>query len=53
LSWEGAICLDLSYVENWSIVGDLLIMWQTARAVAAPGGYSCRASECLAGVVSR
>lgn len=43
LSWEGAIRLDLSYVENWSIVGDLLIMWQTARAVAAPGGYAhCR-----------
>jgi lipopolysaccharide/colanic/teichoic acid biosynthesis glycosyltransferase len=25
--------LDLYYVENWSIVGDLVILWKTARAV--------------------
>jgi exopolysaccharide biosynthesis polyprenyl glycosylphosphotransferase len=37
LSWEDAIRLDLYYVENWSITGDLLILFRTARAVLAPG----------------
>ncbi|MCU1570005.1 MAG: sugar transferase [Naasia sp.] len=37
LSWEDAIRLDLYYVENWSITGDLIILWKTARAVVAPG----------------
>jgi exopolysaccharide biosynthesis polyprenyl glycosylphosphotransferase len=37
LSWEDAIRLDLYYVENWSITGDLVILWRTARAVVAPG----------------
>jgi lipopolysaccharide/colanic/teichoic acid biosynthesis glycosyltransferase len=30
--------LDLYYVENWSIVGDLVILWKTARAVVAREG---------------
>ncbi len=38
LSWEDAIRLDLYYVENWSLVGDIHILWRTLRAVAAPGG---------------
>jgi exopolysaccharide biosynthesis polyprenyl glycosylphosphotransferase len=33
LSWEDSVRLDLYYVENWSIVGDLVILWKTARAV--------------------
>lgn len=38
LTWEDAIRLDLYYVENWSMVGDLLILWRTVRAVVAPVG---------------
>jgi lipopolysaccharide/colanic/teichoic acid biosynthesis glycosyltransferase len=30
--------LDLYYVENWSIPGDLLILWRTFRAVIQPSG---------------
>jgi exopolysaccharide biosynthesis polyprenyl glycosylphosphotransferase len=37
LSWEEAIRLDLYYVENWSLTGDLVILWRTLRAVLAPG----------------
>ncbi|PYY31834.1 sugar transferase [Curtobacterium sp. MCBD17_030] len=37
LGWEDAIRLDLYYVENWSLTGDLLILWKTVRAVLAPG----------------
>lgn len=37
LSWEEAIRLDLYYVENWSLVGDLVILWRTLRAVLSPG----------------
>jgi exopolysaccharide biosynthesis polyprenyl glycosylphosphotransferase len=37
LSWEDAIRLDLYYVENWSLTGDLLILWRTIRAVVLPG----------------
>jgi exopolysaccharide biosynthesis polyprenyl glycosylphosphotransferase len=33
LSWEDTVRLDLYYVENWSLTGDLLILWRTARAV--------------------
>ncbi|RII94807.1 sugar transferase [Clavibacter michiganensis] len=33
LSWEDSVRLDLYYVENWSIIGDLVILWKTARAV--------------------
>jgi len=37
LSWEDAIRLDLYYVENWSMVGDLIILWRTMKAVFSPG----------------
>ncbi|MEV1130047.1 sugar transferase [Agromyces sp. NPDC049794] len=37
LDWNDAIRLDLYYVENWSIVGDIVILWRTVRAVAMPG----------------
>jgi exopolysaccharide biosynthesis polyprenyl glycosylphosphotransferase len=38
LSWDEAVRLDLYYVENWSIAGDLLILWRTLRAVIRPSG---------------
>jgi exopolysaccharide biosynthesis polyprenyl glycosylphosphotransferase len=38
LSWEDTVRLDLYYVENWSITGDLLILWRTSRAVLARDG---------------
>jgi lipopolysaccharide/colanic/teichoic acid biosynthesis glycosyltransferase len=33
LSWEESVRLDLYYVDNWSLVGDLVIMLKTVRAV--------------------
>lgn len=33
LSWEDTVRLDLYYVENWSMTGDLGILWRTAKAV--------------------
>ncbi|MHA3725135.1 sugar transferase [Leucobacter sp. HY1910] len=38
LSWEESVRLDLFYVENWSITGDLLILWRTLRAVVKSEG---------------
>ncbi|MBC7631291.1 sugar transferase [Aeromicrobium sp.] len=38
LDWEETMRLDLYYVENWSIVGDLLILWKTFRAVRSSAG---------------
>lgn len=37
LSWEDALRLDLFYVENWSLIGDVIILWRTFKAVLAPG----------------
>jgi exopolysaccharide biosynthesis polyprenyl glycosylphosphotransferase len=37
LSWEESVRLDLSYVENWSLLGDFVILAKTARAALAPG----------------
>ena len=37
LGWEDAIRLDLYYVENWSITGDIVILWRTVKAVLLPG----------------
>ncbi|GAB3630723.1 sugar transferase [Microbacterium shaanxiense] len=37
LSWEDAIRLDLYYVENWSLTGDVHILFRTLKAVIAPG----------------
>ena len=38
LSWEESVRLDLSYVENWSIMQDFMILWRTARAVVGSDG---------------
>ncbi|NQX35559.1 sugar transferase [Herbiconiux sp. VKM Ac-2851] len=38
LSWEDTVRLDLFYVENWSLTGDLVILWRTAKAVVASEG---------------
>ncbi|WP_426323613.1 sugar transferase [Microbacterium sp. E-13] len=37
LSWEDALRLDLYYVENWSLTGDIGILLRTFRVVMAPG----------------
>ncbi|MFD4368342.1 sugar transferase [Rhodococcus sp. NPDC058521] len=38
LSWEESVRLDLSYVENWSMIQDLLIVAKTVRAVTRSEG---------------
>jgi exopolysaccharide biosynthesis polyprenyl glycosylphosphotransferase len=38
LSWEDSVRLDLSYVENWSMVGDLIIIGKTLKAVLTSDG---------------
>ena len=38
LTWDDSVRLDLYYVENWSITGDLVILWKTAKAVFASSG---------------
>jgi len=38
LSWEDSVRLDLSYVDNWSMPGDLVIIARTLRAVLASDG---------------
>lgn len=37
LSWEESVRLDLSYVENWTLLGDFVILSKTARAALLPG----------------
>jgi exopolysaccharide biosynthesis polyprenyl glycosylphosphotransferase len=36
LSWEESVRLDLYYVENWSLMGDFVILWRTIKAVTRP-----------------
>lgn len=38
LSWEESVRLDLGYVENWSLAGDLVLLLKTVRAVLRPSG---------------
>jgi exopolysaccharide biosynthesis polyprenyl glycosylphosphotransferase len=38
LSWDESVRLDLSYVENWSLVLDLQILWKTTAAVLRGSG---------------
>ncbi len=38
LSWAESVRLDLYYVENWSAMGDFMILWRTAKAVFSRAG---------------
>ena len=38
LSWDEAVRFDLYYVENWSIMSDLMILIRTSRAVLQSSG---------------
>jgi exopolysaccharide biosynthesis polyprenyl glycosylphosphotransferase len=38
LTWDDSVRLDVYYVENWSITGDLAILWRTAKAVFGSSG---------------
>jgi exopolysaccharide biosynthesis polyprenyl glycosylphosphotransferase len=38
LSWDDTVRLDLYYVDNWSLVQDLMILAKTARAVVGSSG---------------
>jgi exopolysaccharide biosynthesis polyprenyl glycosylphosphotransferase len=38
LSWEESVRFDLYYVENWSVMSDLIILWRTGRAVLRSSG---------------
>ncbi len=38
LSWDESVRLDLRYVENWSVMQDLMIIVKTARVVIHPTG---------------
>ncbi|WEG08160.1 sugar transferase [Microbacterium horticulturae] len=37
LAWEDAVKLDLYYVENWTLTGDIMILLRTIRAALRPG----------------
>ena len=37
LDWDQTVRLDLYYVENWSLIGDVTILLRTIRAVVRPG----------------
>ncbi len=41
LSWDDSVRLDLSYVENYSLFFDLIILFRTVRAVVRPGETAC------------
>jgi exopolysaccharide biosynthesis polyprenyl glycosylphosphotransferase len=38
LSWDESVRFDLYYVENWSVMSDLIILWRTGRAVLHSSG---------------
>ena len=38
LSWDDTVRLDLYYVDNWSMVQDLMILARTAKAVVGSSG---------------
>ncbi|MEN5074444.1 sugar transferase [Isoptericola cucumis] len=38
LSWEEAVRLDVYYAENWTLIGDFLILLRTAKAVVTGSG---------------
>ena len=38
LTWEESVRLDLSYVENWSMALDIVILCRTVRAMLNRSG---------------
>ncbi|WP_173923449.1 sugar transferase [Agromyces sp. Marseille-P2726] len=38
LEWDEGVRLDLYYVENWSLTGDLMLIWRTLRVVLRGDG---------------
>ena len=38
LSWQESVRLDLYYVENWSLIGDIVILWRTLKVLTHPVG---------------
>jgi exopolysaccharide biosynthesis polyprenyl glycosylphosphotransferase len=38
LDWDESVRLDLYYVDNWSPLNDLSIMWRTVRVMLQPSG---------------
>ncbi|KFF57953.1 polyprenyl glycosylphosphotransferase, partial [Cryobacterium sp. MLB-32] len=38
LSWDDSVRLDLYYVENWSLAGDLMIIWRTFKVIVQSDG---------------
>ena len=38
LDWKDGVRLDLYYVENWSLAGDLIILWRTVKMLRRPAG---------------
>lgn len=38
LNWKDGVRLDLYYVENWSLAGDLIILWRTVAQMFRPVG---------------
>ena len=40
LDWDESVRLDLYYVENWPLAGDIVIMWRTLKVLrGATGAY--------------
>lgn len=40
LPWDESVRLDLYYVENWSLTGDLMLIWRTLKVLKnASGAY--------------
>lgn len=38
LTWQQSVRLDLYYVENWSMISDVVILWRTFKAVVGKDG---------------
>ena len=38
LDWQESIRLDLDYVENWSVMGDFVLLFRTVKAVCGSNG---------------
>ena len=54
LSWDEAVRFDLYYVENWSVMSDLMILFRTGRAVMqASGAYYDQPGENAGGGLAR